>query len=99
MWPSRGDDDGVVCIACGEQLPRGQAREYDKHGDRWDRQNKSFEYLCKDCHSELSHQPRGGLEALLTDVEDDAAADPGAAFLSRYWAAVERRDDPPEEER
>jgi len=97
MWPSGEDDDAVVCVACGEELPREAAREYDKHGDRWDRRDKSFEYLCKDCHSGLSHQPRDGLEALLVDVEAETAADPGAAFLERYQAAVEDRGEAPEE--
>jgi len=96
MWPSRdGGDDVVVCIACGDELPREAAREYDKHGDRWNRRDKSFEYLCKGCHGDLSHQPRDGLEALLGDVERAADGD----FLAAYQAAVERGEDAPEEER
>jgi len=79
-------------------VARGEAREYDKEGDRWDRREKSFEYLCKDCHSELSHQPRDGLEALLADVEDEAPAT-AETFLARYQAAVEGRDGRAEEER
>ena len=94
MWGSRRDRDGdrstVVCIACGESLSREEAREYDKQGDRWNRRGKEFEYLCKECHRGLSHQPRDDLEAVLTDVE--AAADGGReAFVRAYQAEVRRR--------
>jgi len=69
MLDSRGDGpDEVTCIACGETVARDDAREYDKHGDRWQRDGKSFEYLCKPCHADLCHQPRDGLEARLTEV-------------------------------
>jgi len=71
MWRSRNNRDGttVVCIACGTSLPRSEAREYDKLGNRWERHGKSFEHLCKECYRELCHQPRDELEALLVDVE------------------------------
>ncbi|MFD1598728.1 DUF7562 family protein [Halobellus rarus] len=77
MWRSRNTRDGttVVCIACGTSLPRSEAREYDKHGNRWERHGKSFEHLCKECYRGLCHQPRGELEALLIDVEETAAVD------------------------
>gem|GEM_PF-836529 len=65
MFGSRRDGETVTCIACGEECPRSDAREYDKHGDRWDRQDKSFEYLCKTCFTETCRQPRDGLEATL----------------------------------
>ncbi|MFD1643981.1 DUF7562 family protein [Halohasta litorea] len=55
----------VTCIACGETFDREDAREYDKHGDRWNREGKSFEYLCKPCHRECCHQNRDGLEQVL----------------------------------
>ncbi|SEF93606.1 hypothetical protein SAMN04488133_1147 [Halobellus limi] len=77
MWRSRNTRDGttVVCIACGTSLPRSEAREYDKHGNRWERHGKSFEHLCKECYRGLCHQPRGELEALLIDVEETVAVD------------------------
>ena len=92
MWGSRRERDGssVVCIACGESLPREEAREYDKQGDRWSRRDKEFEYLCKGCYRELSHQPRGDLEAVLTDVEA-AAGDSQEAFVEAYQTEVRRR--------
>jgi hypothetical protein len=83
--PSRASTD-VVCIACGETLPRGDAREYDKYGDRWDREGKAFEYLCKPCHRECCHQPRNGLEELLARVEDEHAD--ARAFVTEYYALV-----------
>lgn len=71
MWRSRNNRDGttVVCIACGTSLPRSEAREYDKEGNRWERHDKSFEHLCKECYRGLCHQPRDELEGLLLDVE------------------------------
>ena len=99
MWGARPnrDQQSVVCIACGDSLPRRQAREYDKEGDRWDRQGKEFEYLCKACHRELCHQPRGDLESLLLDLEADREARPDAeGFLRAYLAAVSERYDAPE---
>ena len=77
MWRSRNNRDGttVVCIACGTSLPRSEAREYDKQGNRWERHDKSFEHLCKECYRELCHQPRDELEALLVDVERAVASD------------------------
>lgn len=83
-----GDDGSVVCIACGESVPRSAAREYDKTGDRWERHDKAFEYLCKDCFRDLSHQPRGGLESLLVEIEDDHLSE--TEFLRRY---LDRVDD------
>lgn len=77
MWRSRNNRDGttVVCIACGTSLPRSEAREYDKEGNRWERHGKSFEHLCKECYRGLCHQPRDELEALLVDVERAVDAD------------------------
>jgi len=82
MLGSRSSRDVVTCIACGESVSRSDAREYDKHGNRWDRSDKEFEYLCKPCHSDLTHQPRAGLEALLETVESDT--DDRDSFLQRY---------------
>jgi hypothetical protein len=96
MWGSRRNRGGssVTCIACGSSTDRNDAREYDKHGDRWDRENKDFEYLCKTCHREMCHQPRDGLESAL--VDSDAGECAQAAFLSQYYALIEDHQDSPE---
>ncbi|WP_181692008.1 hypothetical protein [Natronomonas sp. LN261] len=86
MW-GRQDRTDVTCIACGESLERPDAREYDKHGDRWDRRQKEFEYLCKPCHRELCHKPRRGLESLLVGIEDGSV--PDRRFVERYYEALE----------
>lgn len=93
MWPS-WREARVTCIACGDSLPRTEAREYDKYGDRWDRENKDFEYLCKPCDGDLSRQTRHGLEALLVDIElevGNAECEP-ADFCDRYLARLEAWD-------
>ena len=90
MWQRR-DRTQVTCIACGEQVSRSDAREYDKHGDRWDREDKEFEHLCKPCFRELCHQPRDGLEALLEEVETGGLS--RGRFLSRYADLVDRERD------
>ena len=101
MWRSRRSRDRrtVVCIACGTSVLREDAREYDKEGDRWDRREKSFEYLCTGCDDDLCHQPRNGLESMILSFESDGLSD--EEFLSRYAEAVEsdlsepeRRSDP-----
>ena len=85
MWRSGGNEATVTCIACGTELPRSQAREYDKEGDRWERRGKEFEYLCKDCHGDLCHQPRRGLEQRLVAVAD-ATDDPDQeTFAATYY--------------
>ncbi|MXR42500.1 hypothetical protein GRX01_14280 [Halobaculum sp. WSA2] len=93
MWGSRRDRDrsAVVCIACGESLSREDAREYDKQGDRWNRRDKEFEYLCKECYRDLSHQPRDDLEALLVDVEAAAGGDSQETYVEAYQREVARR--------
>jgi hypothetical protein len=88
MWPSRGDTETVCCIACGERVARPDAREYDKHGDRWNRDGKEFEHLCKSCHGELTHAPREGLEDRLTTAGAGTLGD--REFLARYLADEER---------
>jgi len=96
MWGSRSrDTESVTCIACGTSLSRDNAREYDKYGDRWDRDGKEFEYLCKACDRELCHQPRDELEGLLVEV--DAGERSRDEFLSWYSALVEERYGPIEE--
>lgn len=97
MWGLRSDDDHT-CIACGATVEREEAREYDKLGDRWDRRNKEFEYLCKPCHRDLCHQPRDDLEDVLVEAEA-GRADRGD-FFERYAGIVaERYDTPAERER
>lgn len=73
----------VTCIACGESVERAAAREYDKHGDRWDREDKRFEYLCKPCDRERCHADRDGLEDRL--VAAGAGECDRDAFLQRYF--------------
>jgi hypothetical protein len=95
MWRSSRDSRGreVTCIACGDSVPRSKAREYDKYGDRWNRQDKEFEYLCKPCDRDRCHQPRGDLETLLEDVET-AVDDPSQeAFLDAYLERAAARDE------
>ena len=88
MWRSRKSRDRrtVTCIACGDSLLREEAREYDKEGDRWNRRDKEFEYLCTDCDDELCHQPRDGLESLICSIEADGLS--REEFLGRYTDAV-----------
>lgn len=84
-------DDGPVvrCIACDEQLRRSNAREYDRFGDRWDRDGKAFEYLCKPCHATECHFPRDGLEETLIAV--GCHHDSTRSFVRRYYRHVQNR--------
>jgi hypothetical protein len=93
MWRSsqRGRDE-VTCIACGDSVARSEAREYDKFGDRWEREDKQFEYFCKPCDRERCHQPRGNLEAFLEDVAAAADGPDRDAFLATYLELAERAD-------
>ncbi|MBX0284812.1 DUF7562 family protein [Haloarcula salinisoli] len=86
----------VTCIACGESVARSAAREYDKYGDRWDREDKSFEYLCKPCDRERCHSPREGLEDRL--VESAVGTDSPEAFVARYLALAREAGSPVQEE-
>jgi hypothetical protein len=81
-------DDVVACIACGTELSRSDAREYDRYGDRWDREGKRFEYLCKPCHRDCCHQPRDGLEETLRRA--GAGTVDRDQFLDDYCRLVER---------
>ncbi|MXV63063.1 hypothetical protein GS429_13490 [Natronorubrum sp. JWXQ-INN-674] len=96
MWPSRNRTETVTCLACGDQVTRSMAREYDKHGDRWDRSDKEFEHLCKSCHGDLCHHPRDELEDIL--VECEAGGADRDAFLAGYLETVEDRYGTLEEE-
>ncbi|MCG1006832.1 DUF7562 family protein [Halorubrum lacusprofundi] len=93
MWRSRKSRDRrtVICIACGDSVLREDAREYDKEGDRWNRRDKEFEYLCTDCDNEICHQPRDGLESLITSIESDGLS--REEFLDRYADAVDNADE------
>jgi len=84
MWGE--NDDPVSCIACGEEVARGDAREYDKHGDRWTRDGKDFEYLCKPCFRDLTKHARDGLEDALDDAGAGRVDD--AEFLARFLDAT-----------
>ncbi|MFB6296728.1 MAG: hypothetical protein ABEH66_07835 [Halobacteriales archaeon] len=86
-----GDDEEVTCPACGTTIRREDAREYDKHGDRFDREGKTFEHLCPSCHDDLCLQGRAGLEDTLVEIE--AGAHDDEEFLQRYAAETERRDE------
>jgi len=81
LW---GRDAGqqVTCIACGETIDRESAREYDKYGDRWTREGKTFEYRCKPCDRESCHQNRDGLEDTL--VAANAGRTDRKTFLRRF---------------
>jgi hypothetical protein len=90
MWRAPGESSReVTCIACGETVARSEAREYDKHGDRWDRRDKEFEYLCKPCDGDRCHQPRGDLESRLVAAE---AAANRSSFVGAYLRLVEERE-------
>ena len=80
--PGSGPESTVTCIACGEELARSDAREYDKLGDRWDREGKTFEYLCKPCFGDIVKQPREGLERALEDARAGTVSD--AEFLEQF---------------
>lgn len=89
MWPTDGERT-VTCIACGHEVQRSAAREYDKFGDRWNRTGKSFEYLCKPCFRALCKHRRPDLEPTLERA--GAGRVPDHEFLSRYLAAAEHRE-------
>ena len=97
MWWRGGEETTVTCIACGETLARADAREYDKHGDRWDRRDKSFEYLCKPCHRTLCHHTRRGLETLLTEIEERGTTT--RRFIERYYESLGRSTERTDRER
>lgn len=81
----------VACLACGESVERSAAREYDKHGNRWNRDDKRFEYLCKPCDTDRCHSPRNSLESDL--VAAGAGRQDDAAFFAAYFDVV--ADDRP----
>ena len=99
MWGRRDPSrESVVCIACGDSLPRGDAREYDKEGNRWERQEKEFEYLCKGCYNGLCHQPRGGLEEFLCELERETDEATSEEFVRAYQTSVAGGDAPDAED-
>jgi hypothetical protein len=85
MWRSRSEGD-VTCIACGTDVARSSAREYDRYGDRWGKRDRDFEFLCKPCYRECCHQPREGLEDDL--VEAEAGTADQREFLTKYHEVV-----------
>ncbi|MGM0606302.1 MAG: DUF7562 family protein, partial [Halobacteriota archaeon] len=68
-------------------VPRSDAREYDKEGDRWDRHGKAFEYVCKACYKDLCRLPRDDLESIILDIEGAGLSQ--EAFVRRYLDRVE----------
>ncbi|WP_232687196.1 DUF7562 family protein [Halobacterium zhouii] len=72
----------VSCIACGTDLERADAREYDKYGDRWDRDGKEFEHLCKPCFRGLNKYARDGLEDTLVELDAGRVSD--AEFIEQF---------------
>ena len=99
MWGSRRNRGAkrITCIACGADVRRSAAREYDKHGDRWERRGKEFEHLCKGCHRDLCHQPRDELEALLVELHAETGRCSQETFLAQYQQLIEERYGPLEE--
>ena len=89
LWGN--SDQQVTCIACGETLARADAREYDKHGDRWSREGKTFEYLCKPCDREYCRQSRDGLEETL--IAADAGKTNRKTFLRRFCELTTDNND------
>ncbi|WP_435334807.1 DUF7562 family protein [Haloarchaeobius sp. TZWWS8] len=91
MWGTRTDrgDEHVTCIACGGDVERRDAREYDKYGNRWERRGKEFEYLCKPCYRTECHQPRDELEGILCEL--DGAKLSQDEFLELYNRLVQER--------
>ena len=84
-------EDSVDCIACGRHVAREGAREYDPYGDRWDREGKVFDFLCKPCHNEQCHLPRRGLENRLVAIENESSSAVG--FISAYFESLRQPDE------
>ena len=93
MAPRRERDKEIVtCIACGMTVPRSAAREYDRFGNRWDRDEKRFEHMCKPCHDVECHLPRGDLETFLVTVGSEHESP--QTFVTAYYAALGDQADP-----
>ncbi len=84
--------DLVTCPACGSQVERCDAREYDPQGNRWERTGKTFEFFCKPCFREICQLPRKDLEETLCRI--DGPHDSPAAFLAAYYDAVRSSQEP-----
>ncbi len=91
MGRRRDTAEPVTCIACGDTIDREDAREYDRYGDRWDRENKRFEYLCIECHRREGHLSRDGLEETLVAVGSGYPS-PGA-FVAAYYEQLSETID------
>jgi len=81
LWGSTSGKE-VTCIACGQTLDRQESREYDKYGNRWNREGKTFEYLCKPCDREYCNQNRDGLEEIL--IAADAGRTDRETFIRQF---------------
>lgn len=82
MGNSHGSES-IRCIACGTTVDRTDAREYDRFGDRWDRSEKEFEYLCTGCHDAESHAMRPALESILEEIGSDHESP--EEFIAAYY--------------
>lgn len=80
--PRSGDGREVTCPACGRQVERRDAREYDKFGNERGRRAEVVEYLCRACFDDLTHEARDDLEAILVDI--NAGGCDRETFLRRY---------------
>ena len=89
------DNEMVQCLACGGHVPREDAREYDRFGDRWERTGKEFEYLCKPCFTAECHLPRTKLEAMLLEIDNDVRTP--EEFIRAYYRVIAGDDDRPDE--
>lgn len=89
MFGSRTNRETVTCIACGETVTRSDAREYDKYGNRWERHDKQFEYLCKACFTDVDQQSRDGLESVLNAA--GAGETDQSTFLQQFRELSEDR--------
>lgn len=87
-------DTQVVCIACGAEVERAGAREYDRFGDRFDRRDKRFEYLCAQCDDARCHHARMGVEERLCAIEGVVTSQKEMlrAFLARGEAVDGQKD-------
>ena len=84
------DSETVRCIACDEQVVRDDAREYDTFGDRWDRDEKRVESLCKPCNRLQCRHSRDGVESRL--VAAGAGEVSRSTFVARLTALQEAND-------
>jgi hypothetical protein len=81
-WPA-GQDESVICIACGTEMRLSEACEYDKYGGQYHREDDCFQYLCESCFGVSHHLSRSGLEETLIEAGAGRVSD--RIFLRRYF--------------